>query len=127
MVRQNKSNICARADSMDLLDTLDKGWTTTWVWKPNRAFICVLVVQISHLKQTIESLFFRLAWVEKTNEEENEEVESFDTVWDIFLNYTETSTIQGLIYIFFPYQVINSSVCIKDLGKTLVKKQDNKF
>jgi hypothetical protein len=50
---------------------------------------------------------FLVAWVEKNNEEnfDNTEVESFDTVWDIFLNYTETSTIQGLIYIFFPYQV----------------------
>jgi hypothetical protein len=31
--------------------------------------------------------------------------ENHNSAWKIFLKYTEDSTIQGLIYIFFPYQV----------------------
>jgi hypothetical protein len=36
---------------------------------------------------------------------ENNEEKVFGSVWEIFLNYTEDSTIQGLMYIFLPYQV----------------------
>jgi len=31
--------------------------------------------------------------------------ERIDSIYKIFLDYTEHSTIQGLIYIFLPYQV----------------------
>ena len=38
--------------------------------------------------------------------EMDEEEKRFDSTYKIFLDYTEHSTIQGLIYIFLPYQVL---------------------
>jgi hypothetical protein len=50
----------------------------------------------------IESILFLhllSAW-----ESKEEEKEAFKTGYEVFLDYTEYSTIQGLIYIFFAYQ-----------------------
>ncbi len=46
------------------------------------------------------------AWSEEDQSEMKEKgTQHFNSALDIFLDYTEYSTVQGLIYIFFPYQV----------------------
>ncbi len=48
-----------------------------------------------------------LEWIEKAKTEKHaEKIETFNSVGEIFINYTQDSTIQGIIYIFFPYQVM---------------------
>ncbi len=64
------------------------------------------------LNVEVKYLFFHPDWIEKGKMEEREEKEEKEepsTAYEIFLKYTEDSTIQGLIYIFFPYQVSISS------------------
>ncbi len=61
------------------------------------------------LNVEVKYLFFHPDWIEKGKMEEKEEKEEPSTAYEIFLKYTEVSTIQGLIYIFFPYQVSISS------------------
>ena len=43
------------------------------------------------------------AWDEKSQDEKSEE-ENFDGPYDIIEDYSDYSTIQGIIYIFFSYQ-----------------------
>jgi hypothetical protein len=43
---------------------------------------------------------------ENKNKDDHKEVKVFKTGYDLFLDYTEYSTIQGLIYIFATYQTI---------------------
>jgi len=50
----------------------------------------------------IKAIF--LGW-KSTEKEEKEEKKTFNSSSEIFLDYSEYSTIQGLIYIFFSYQV----------------------
>jgi hypothetical protein len=49
--------------------------------------------------------------------EKRERVKTFRSSKEIFLNYTEDSTIQGLIYVFFPYQVMNVTQTINISGQ----------
>ncbi len=44
-------------------------------------------------------------------EKEGKEKKTFDSGYELFLDYTEYSTIQGLIYIFFSYQVSDFFCC----------------
>jgi len=68
-------------------------------------------------------LNYFLAWTDKKQEAEIQkgEIETkkgeFRTSFEIFKDYTEYSTIQGLIYIFFDYQVF--------LHNDLSKKEQN--
>jgi hypothetical protein len=43
---------------------------------------------------------------ETANKDDHKEMKVFKTNYDLFLDYTEYSTIQGLIYIFATYQTI---------------------
>lgn len=67
---------------------------------------------------------FPLVWIEqgKVEKEKGERVKTFRSAKEIFLNYTEDSTIQGLIYVFFPYQVMNITQTINISGQARVGK-----